>query len=725
MSGRELVLSRTPPPGRACPGAPGALEREHEELLRQLLSHTTATYGRDAPSNSGSRTEGVSLESVGMQQTLLVLEHYYFRTGCDGARLCAFVDRLARAHLLDVARLGREVPHIQQLRARFLSALLPLAGTSGTTPRGLLALAPVLLRAGTTTSSSFSSSSITSSRATNSNNSTSTTTSEPNPNETALTRTRTPSVLGAGWGTSAADSLLQHGLVEVAALGRGAFGAVVEARSVVDGMRYAVKKIPFRVPLALAASARVERVLREVCALAQLDHPNVLRYYSCWLDVREPAPASRPSSVTVEDEGTWTSSDEDGGDDDEDDEDDESDTPLPEALQDSLEGDLEGRIVFGSRSSNGKCEDEEDEDEDDEGTATIEDESTHATSFLDSTCGVESCSGLGDSTREFDEEDEDEDDDENHYHHNHKSNHEGAMVPAGAMQRRGTEWVHLVLYLQTQYCAGGSLRDWLDSGARTAVDGAAAFAIFRGTLEGVAHIHSRGIVHRDLKPANIFFDVDAAGRRTVKIGDFGLAKILTRRTHDAGRANNAFGRDGADGATGCVDDDGDGSDLELDAVTDAETEPEPYAVVSRDIETDVEPNTRGVGTVPYASPEQLRATDYTAKADIYSLGIILLELYSVFGTASERARVIGDLRALGRVPAATAARFPEAMRLVRAMTAPCPAHRPSAADILRHPDYRRLERTSAQLSRPQLEQEIAELRQLLRLREEQLARLPG
>ena len=138
-----------------------------------------------------------------------------------------------------------------------------------------------------------------------------------------------------------------------------------------------------------------------------------------------------------------------------------------------------------------------------------------------------------------------------------------------------------------------------------------------------------------------------------------------------------------------------------------------------------ERNTRGVGTVPYASPEQLRATDYTAKADIYSLGIILLELCSVFGTASERARAISDLRALGRVPPATAARCPEEMRLARAMTAQCPARRPSAQDILRCADYRLLERTCARLSRPQLEQEIAELRQLLRLREEQLARLPG
>jgi serine/threonine-protein kinase len=41
---------------------------------------------------------------------------------------------------------------------------------------------------------------------------------------------------------------------------------------------------------------------------------------------------------------------------------------------------------------------------------------------------------------------------------------------------------------------------------------------------GLAHAHACGLVHRDLKPANVFLAVSRAGRRTVKLLDFGLIK---------------------------------------------------------------------------------------------------------------------------------------------------------------------------------------------------------
>ena len=42
-------------------------------------------------------------------------------------------------------------------------------------------------------------------------------------------------------------------------------------------------------------------------------------------------------------------------------------------------------------------------------------------------------------------------------------------------------------------------------------------------MEGLAYCHSIGIVHRDIKLDNILLD----GHGNVKIGDFGLSRILS------------------------------------------------------------------------------------------------------------------------------------------------------------------------------------------------------
>ncbi|RCN30068.1 hypothetical protein ANCCAN_24168, partial [Ancylostoma caninum] len=62
-------------------------------------------------------------------------------------------------------------------------------------------------------------------------------------------------------------------------LGHGGFGVVFEAINRLDECPYAVKRI------AVSNSERaIQRVLREVRAMAKLDHPGIIRYYHTWIE---------------------------------------------------------------------------------------------------------------------------------------------------------------------------------------------------------------------------------------------------------------------------------------------------------------------------------------------------------------------------------------------------------------------------------------------------------
>ena len=79
---------------------------------------------------------------------------------------------------------------------------------------------------------------------------------------------------------------------ELEPLGRGGFGSVFRVANVLDSREYAVKKVSIRSsdwnsPGTEAFSQELHRVLREVKFLALLDHPNIVRYYTAWLEMEE------------------------------------------------------------------------------------------------------------------------------------------------------------------------------------------------------------------------------------------------------------------------------------------------------------------------------------------------------------------------------------------------------------------------------------------------------
>jgi GAF domain-containing protein len=96
---------------------------------------------------------------------------------------------------------------------------------------------------------------------------------------------------------------------------------------------------------------------------------------------------------------------------------------------------------------------------------------------------------------------------------------------------------------------------------------------FRQLLDGLAAAHAQGVVHRDLKPENVVGASDRDGRLTVKILDFGLAKLGTADP-DAGSVT-------AEGAV--------------------------------------------MGTLGYMSPEQLLGHDVDHRSDLFAVGVMLAE----------------------------------------------------------------------------------------------------
>ncbi|HEY4396533.1 MAG TPA: PASTA domain-containing protein [Acidimicrobiia bacterium] len=145
-----------------------------------------------------------------------------------------------------------------------------------------------------------------------------------------------------------------------------------------------------------------------------------------------------------------------------------------------------------------------------------------------------------------------------------------------------------VPFMVLELLSGGSLRGMLDEGIR--LSPAQAAHTGRYVAAALSYAHSRGLVHRDIKPANLLFDEHGA----LRVADFGLARALAEASW-------------------------------------------------------TEPTGALVGTARYAAPEQGSGATLDARADLYALGVVLVE--SVTGRVPDVAdTLIGTLAVRARVP---------------------------------------------------------------------------
>lgn len=173
------------------------------------------------------------------------------------------------------------------------------------------------------------------------------------------------------------------------------------------------------------------------------------------------------------------------------------------------------------------------------------------------------------------------------------------------------------LCIKMELCTLGSLKDWLEThaGDRSAWFEAdmtrKRLRIVCQIVCGVDFIHSKNIVHRDLKTANIFVANEyVRDDGSIKIGDFGLA-TTGPLVHNAQWEMTTGGG---------------------------------------------QQQTVRAGTPQYMAPEQLAGRPCDRKADIFSLGLVLIQLFVPAATGADRDRLLEQARVLASVlPALSAA----------------------------------------------------------------------
>ncbi|KAI1484111.1 kinase-like domain-containing protein [Daldinia eschscholtzii] len=128
---------------------------------------------------------------------------------------------------------------------------------------------------------------------------------------------------------------------------------------------------------------------------------------------------------------------------------------------------------------------------------------------------------------------------------------------------------HLNIFLE--YVPGGSVQTMLNSYG--ALPEPLVRSFVRQILNGLSYLHNRDIIHRDIKGANILVD----NKGTIKISDFGISKKLEASNILSGANNNKH-----------------------------------------------RPSLQG--SVFWMAPEVVKQTSYTRKADIWSLGCLVVEM---------------------------------------------------------------------------------------------------
>ncbi|VDP93013.1 unnamed protein product [Echinostoma caproni] len=196
------------------------------------------------------------------------------------------------------------------------------------------------------------------------------------------------------------------------------------------------------------------------------------------------------------------------------------------------------------------------------------------------------------------------------------------------------------LYIQMQLCSQMSLRDWLTRNNHVAArpPRSELYCMFWQIVDAVAYLHAHELMHRDLKPSNILFD----STNRLKLADFGLVTSFANDDYSSTGNSPVLSGDHASSAHRSTSDCTNPTDQRDSGTADSWNGSDREQLSSSSIRRKyfgirtTRRHTDDVGTDLYMSPEQERHERYDRKVDIFSLGLIFLELLLPFETDMER-----------------------------------------------------------------------------------------